>query len=457
MCWLAVDVVEAAGVAVAVAAAACAVVAAREGVAVCAAAVVIAEVVALAADTAALDAHLQCPARLLAHRPSIDRQGAAQALGRATVICRRLAAGPGQVLETGRVVVWPEVDQGAPVDPARVGLALVGPAQLGPAQVLARVPVVVPVVDHLPAVADFHRIAICKTSSIFHPVAALVAQIGHRLDLAARVELLPAARWQEARPLHSCRTVRAEAEDSATEDVQVAATSHRLCPHGPAADLMPAAPDNLGIGRVTSVALVNQVIDRVTSAALANQAIVPATLVNPGDPEIDQATLGDQADPATGPGISVDPGDPATGPAISADPDVPVIDPEILVGRAGREVTLLRTCRVASLIARDGRIGATNIATTLAIGGRTTRATSTIGSTTIGGTTLMLTGRTIRASATGAGPRGMGSRTGWITAGLIPCITTTVKTFTTMMAPYTTATSRSPRMRSTPSKPKRLC
>jgi hypothetical protein len=107
MYWLAADVaVEAAGVvAVAVAAAACGVVAAREGVAVCAAAVVIAEVVALAADTAALDALLRCRARPLAHRPSIDRPHVAQALGRATVICRRLAVDPVQALETGRVVV----------------------------------------------------------------------------------------------------------------------------------------------------------------------------------------------------------------------------------------------------------------------------------------------------------------------------------------------------------------
>jgi hypothetical protein len=188
MYWLAADVVEAAGVAVAVAAAACALVVAREGAAVCAAGVVIAEVavVALAADTAALDALLQCRAHRLAHPLSIGRPHDAQALGRATVICRRLAVGPVQVSEADRVVVWPEVAPEAPVDPAPFARA-----QVGRVQVVVPVPVVVPAADHLRAVAAFHRIAICKTSSIFLPVflpvAAWVAQIGHRLDPADRV------------------------------------------------------------------------------------------------------------------------------------------------------------------------------------------------------------------------------------------------------------------------------
>lgn len=68
MYWHAADVAEAEAVAAvavaAVAAAACALVVAREG-----AAAVIAEVVALAADTAALGGHLRCRARPLAHRP----------------------------------------------------------------------------------------------------------------------------------------------------------------------------------------------------------------------------------------------------------------------------------------------------------------------------------------------------------------------------------------------------
>src|SRR5687768_12319954 len=105
MYWLAVDVAEAEAVAaVAVAAAACALVVAREGVAAVIGEVVavIAEAVALAADTAALDALLQCRAHRLAHRPSIDRPHDAQALGRTTVICRRLAVGPVQVSEADR-------------------------------------------------------------------------------------------------------------------------------------------------------------------------------------------------------------------------------------------------------------------------------------------------------------------------------------------------------------------
>ncbi|HJQ80048.1 MAG TPA: hypothetical protein VJ828_08840 [Lacipirellulaceae bacterium] len=181
MYWLAGDVGEAVEVAVAVAAAACALVVAREGAAAVIAVVVavIAEVVALAADTAVLDARRRCRARLVAHRRSIDRPHDAQVLGRTTVICRRLAVGPEQALETDRVVVWPGVGRVAPVDPAQVGLV-----QAAPAPVLARVPVLVPAADHWQAVAAFHRIAICRTSSICHPVAAWVAQIGHRLGLA---------------------------------------------------------------------------------------------------------------------------------------------------------------------------------------------------------------------------------------------------------------------------------
>ncbi len=144
-------------------------------------------------------------------------------------------------------------------------------------------------------------------------MAALVAEIGQRLDPAAQAELLPAVRWQAARRLHSCKTVRAE--DSATADVQAQATSHRLCLRGPAAELISAAPDNQVIDRVISDDRDSRVvIDRVTSAALANLAIVQPTLVDPDNQAIDQVTSANQADLAIDPATSADPGDPVIDP-----------------------------------------------------------------------------------------------------------------------------------------------
>ncbi len=86
----------------------------------------------------------------------------------------------------------------------------------------------------------------------------------------------------------------------ATADVQAQATSHRLCPHGPAAELISAAPDNQVIDRVISDDRDSRVvIDRVTSAALANLAIVQPTLVDLDNQAIDQVTSANRDDPAT--------------------------------------------------------------------------------------------------------------------------------------------------------------
>jgi hypothetical protein len=258
--------------------------------------------------------------------------------------------------------------------------------------------------DRWPVVAAVPRSVICKTSSTFLPVA-WAAVLGHRRGLAGPAQASvverwlvvhsPVAHWQAVRLPNSCRTGRAEV--LATAGVPAAATSPRLYQR----DLV--AADVLTLG-----AQDNQAIGQATSVVPANQAIVPVTSGGQVVPAIDQLTLVDPGDRAIGQEISADPVDQATDQATSAGRADPAIDRVTSVCPADRETeSLPRIYPVASAIARDGKIGATSIATTSATGGRTTLAISTIGSTTIGGATPIWTGRTTQASATGDGPPGI--------------------------------------------------
>jgi hypothetical protein len=151
-----------------------------------------------------------------------------------------------------------------------------------------------------------------------------------------------------------------------------------------------AAPANRAVvGRAISVGPGNRAIDPVTSAGREHLAI-------------DRATLAGQADRAIVPLTSEDRGDRAIGLATSA----AQVDRETLAAPANRAETMSKTSRAALAIAKDGRTGVRSIVTTSATGGRTTPATSMIGSMTVGGTTTTSTIRTILASDFGLVPLG---------------------------------------------------
>jgi hypothetical protein len=159
------------------------------------------------------------------------------------------------------------------------------------------------------------------------------------------------------------------------------AISHRPCLRSREAEPTSEDLDNQAVvGRVILVVPDNQAIGRETSADLADRVTAQATSADLVHPVIARVTSGAPADPATA--------------------------QVILADQANPGANSSKTFPAASAIARDGRTGARSIATTFAIGGRTTPATSTIGSMTPGGMTTTSTGLITRASDIGRGPRG---------------------------------------------------
>ncbi len=147
------------------------------------------------AEQAALGARLQCPAHPVVQHRLIDRRRDAQALGRATVTCRRQdvaaqAAGPAPATsQAGQAERGPaecvRVEHG--LVPVRVRALVRGQA---PAHVQAAV--------HSLAVEAVRPTATCKTFSTFLLVALVewVGPIGHQLAPAVQAwapALLPRA------------------------------------------------------------------------------------------------------------------------------------------------------------------------------------------------------------------------------------------------------------------------
>jgi hypothetical protein len=234
--------------------------------------------------------------------------------------------------------------------------------------------------------AVVHPSAICRTFSTFHPAVAWRAPAGRRHVPAVQASQVvrsqvQVAHLRAARPRSFCRT--GQVHFQILEVVQARAALLRLYLHGREVALTLDDLDNQGA------------VGQVILAAPDNQAIGQAILAGRVDPVIGQPTLEDPADQVIGPAILVDQAALATVPVISA-------------GRGNPGATLSRIFRAASVIARDGRTGVRSIVTTFATGGRTTPATSTIGSTTAGGTTTTSTGPTTLASDIGRGPRGQG-------------------------------------------------
>jgi hypothetical protein len=188
-------------------------------------------------------------------------------------------------------------------------------------------------------------------------------------------------------------------------DAQGPGTSRRLCRQVPVADVpekdwvqkvdpILGDQDNPEIALAISAVQAVREIVRETSGDQDSLVIVLATLVVQADPETALAILAVQADPETALAI------------LAARVDR-VIVLETLVDRASPAVISSRTSPAVLLIAKDGRTGARNIETTFGTGGRTMPATTTIGSTMLGGTTTILTGRTTQDSLIGHGPHGM--------------------------------------------------
>ncbi len=264
------------------------------------------EAAAIEVDTAAdMDALHRLGHHPYHHRCHAQVAGM-QALVQVTVICQLQARGPAPA-----------------VGPAVRDLAVATSLVRDPAVVLGQERAHDPV-----AVAQ--RIATYKTFSIFRLADTLVL-VGHRRAPAIWAARLPVVHWRAALPLNFCRTIQVRDNFQAVALVLALAT---LPPH-----FQPA------IGQ-TSDAQDNRVIDPGTSAALVRRAIDPVTLAVPVDLTTEPPTSEDRANPETD-RMLVGPGDRET----SAAPD-------------SRAESLLRICRVESLIVGSGRTGETIIGAT---------------------------------------------------------------------------------------------
>jgi hypothetical protein len=366
-------------VAVAVAAVevgACAAAAARELAAACVEVVDTAEaaVIAGVAATAAADsaARLRCRARPIVRHRSVDPVAAVEwpALDRATGTCQLQV---GLALEVDRV---PETSPAGRVVLDRA-LAVGRESVDGPVQAVAQ------------------RIATCKTFSIFRVVDMPVG-VGLQpvpADLVPDLEpvRLPvrAVRSQAVLPQSFSAIVPASCRAAVAG--QAPATSLPSCRLDPAvaAPTSAALANQAAVGRAISVGPGNQAIDPVTSAGRAHQAIGRPTLAGQAARAIVPLTLEDRVDPAIGPVTS----------AVQ-------VGRETLAVPANPAETMSKTCQAELAIAKAGRTGVRSIATISATGGRTTPATSTIGSTIVGGTTTTSTIRTILGSVSGPVPLG---------------------------------------------------